>query len=198
MKKKLENFWYYYKYYVLIGVVFLIGFLIAVKSCANKPDYDISALYITHSYVDIDGKMEPLMSKYAKDVNGDGKTNLQIIPISYGTSHKEAQSAGATRAAQLATGEFVLLVLDEQNYTELKEHGFLMDISHLGESSKLNGDYFDVTEFLYNIEGFKRTEEKFYLCIRSYDKAKAKEQKNYDKRYEIAYDYIKKLCEDYK
>lgn len=198
MKEKLENFWYYYKWYVLAGVLAVIMLFVTIGSCAEKEDYDVTVLYMTHSYVDIDGEMDPLLSEFADDHNGDGKVNTRIIPISYGTTHKESQSAGATRAAQLATGEFVLFLLDEQNYTELKDNGFLMDISHLGESSRLDGDRFDATELLYNIDGFKNTEQKFYFCIRVYDESKAKEQSNYDERYEIAYDFIEKLTEEYK
>ena len=198
MKEKLENFWYYYKWYVLAGLLAVIMLVVAIGSCSSKEDYDVTVLYMTHSYVDIDGEMDPLLSEYADDVNNDGKVNTRVIPISYGTTYNESQSAGATRAAQLATGEFVLFLMDEQNYKELRDNGFLMDISHLGKSSKLEGDRFDATELLYNIKGFKNTEQKFYFGIRVYDDSKAKEQSNYNERYEIAYDYIKALCEEYK
>lgn len=200
MLKKFENIWYYYKYYILGGIVALVAIAFAVGSCVNKGTYDIKMLYMTHGYVDIDGGIDTLMSEYASDVNRDGVSNVQVITINYGTTLQEAQSAGAARAANLTAGENVLFLVDEQNYNELKENGFLMDISDLGQSQYLNGDRFDATAsgMLSSVEGFEKSELNYYLCIRTYDESKASIDKNYDKRYEAAYSFIKNVTEKYK
>lgn len=196
--KKLQNLWYYYKYYVLFGALVLVAIIIATVSCANKKSFDVNVLYMTHEYADIYDELDTLFSGYTNDLNGDGEANAQVITISYGTTLKEAQSAGATRAANLAAGKNVLFLVDEQNYTELKSAGFLMDISSLGNSEYLNGDRYDATAsgFLSTIEGFKTAKSSYYLCVRTYDEQRAKADKAYKAQYDAAFDTLKNIISE--
>ena len=195
MRKKIENFWYYYKNYLLIALVLLISVIVGIVSCTGKGKYDISVLYMTHEYVDMTGQLDMLFSGYTDDFNGDGLENAQVITINYGTTLKEAQSAGATRSANLAAGKNVLFLVDEQNYNELKAGGFLQDISHLGQSPYLETDRFDAkaSGLLSSIEGFTKTESNYYLCVRTFDSERAKTDSKYAKKYDEVYAVIKNI-----
>ncbi len=195
MRKKLENLWYYYKNYLLIALVLLISIVVGIVSCVGKGTFDINVLYMTHEYVDMTGQLDMLFSEFVDDFNGDGVKNAQVITINYGTTLKEAQSAGATRSANLASGKNILFLVDEQNYTELKAGGFLQDISHLGSSPYLESDRFDAkaSGLLLSIEGFSKTKSNYYLCVRTFDEERAKTDSKYAKKYDEAYAVIKNI-----
>ncbi len=200
LKKKLENFWYYYKNYLIIGCLLIIAIIVGVVSCANRGTYDVNVLYMTHEYVDMTGQLDTLFANYADDFNGDGLENAQVITINYGTTLKEAQSAGAARSANLASGKNILFLVDEQNYNELKAGGFLQDISHLGESSYLETDRFDAKKsgLLSSIEGFSKTKSNYYLCVRTFDEQRAKTDDKYSIKYDNAYAVIKNIMYSFK
>ncbi len=193
--KKLENIWFYYKYYIIAGIVAILMFSIAFSSCANRTPHDINVLYLTHGYVDTSGALEMTLSEYASDTDGDGKKSAQVITISYGTTVKEAQSAGAARAANLAAGKNVLLMVDEQNYNELKSAGFLQPLTSLGSSKYLESDRFDISSagILNGIDGFQNDSSKYYLCVRTYDEHRASKHKDYKEQYSAAQEFMKNV-----
>ena len=200
MLKKLENLWYYYKNYLLVGVLLLIAAIVGIVSCANRKSFDINVLYMTHEYVDMTGQLDMLFSNYADDFNGDGFENAQVITINYGTTLKEAQSAGATRSANLASAKNILFLVDEQNYNELKAGGFLQDISHLGTSPYLESDRFDAkaSGLLSSIEGFSKTKSNYYICVRTFDQKRADSDPEYAAKYDSAYAVIKNILTFFK
>lgn len=200
LKKKLENLWYYYKNYLLVGALFVVAIIVGIVSCTGKGNFDMRVLYMTHEYVDMTGQLDTLFSNYVDDFNGDGLENAQVITISYGTTLSEAQSAGATRSANLASGKNILFLVDEQNYNELKSGGFLQDISHLGNSVYLEGDRFDAKNsgLLSSIEGFSKTKSNYYLCVRTFDEKRAQTDAKYSKKYDEAYTVIKNILATYK
>lgn len=190
-KKRIENLWYYYKAYLIAGIVALVALCIAINSCANRKKYDVNILYMTHGYADSfyqTDELSELFATYTDDVNGDGIANTQIITIRYGETMQDINSANATRSANLAAGKNVLFLVDEQNYTELKNGGFLADISSLGESEYLETDRFCIFDsgILDTVSGFKQVGDQYYLCLRTYDKAKADSDASYKTQYEAA------------
>lgn len=200
MQKKLENIWYYYKYHILGGLLAIVAVAFAVGSCVSRGSYDVNILYMTHGYVDIDGQMDDIFDGYMTDINGDGVANTQVITINYGTTLQEMQSAGAARSANLAAGKNVLFLCDEQNYTELKDGGFLMDMSELGQSQYLDGDRFSATDagILSSIEGFSNSDAKYYFCIRTYDEDKADSDAKYAAQYDAAFEFMKNIIEKHR
>lgn len=190
-KKRIENIWYYYKAYLIAGIVAVIALCVAINSCANRKKYDVNILYMTHGYADSfyqTDELSELFAAYTDDVNGDGITNTQIITIRYGETLQDINSANATRSANLAAGKNVLFLIDEQNYTELKNGGFLADISSLGESEYLESDRFCIFDsgLLDNVSGFKQVGDRYYLCLRTYDESKANTDASYKKQYDAA------------
>lgn len=79
-KKKLENFWYYYKFHVLIGAFFLICIIIFVRDMLHKVTYDYTVAFLG-DYTISDEDREALQGwfeAHAEDLNGDGEVHVQI------------------------------------------------------------------------------------------------------------------------
>ena len=202
VKNKLANLWYYYKFYILIGVVALLALAVGINSCVNRREYDVNVLFATHGYSDSfyqSSELVDLFDEYATDANGDGLANTQFITINYGTTLQEANSANATRSANLASGKALLFLLDEQNYNELKAGGFLQDISDLGDSEYLNGDRFEIynSGMLDEVSGFAQLDDQYYLCLRTFDSKKAEDNKDFAAQYDAAKSLLVNIIQAY-
>lgn len=203
--KKLTDFWYYYKYYLLVGIVAVIALAVTVKSCYEKRDYDVNVLFMTHGYSESFYQSESMdelksvLGGFAPDRNGDGKTDVQVITINYGLTFEQSNSANAARSANLASGKNVLFLLDSQNYEELKAGGFLADISQLGESEYLESDRFDVvgSGLASSVSNFGVDGESYYLCLRVYDEKKAQSDIKYMAQYDAAKTLLTNIINKY-
>lgn len=79
-KKKLENFWYYYKFHVLIGAFLLICVIIFVRDMLNKVTYDYTVAFLgDYTINDEDSKaLQAWFEAHGEDLNGDGEVHVQI------------------------------------------------------------------------------------------------------------------------
>ena len=78
--KKLENFWFYYKKYLLaaLAVLLIAGYLGLQKAAAPEPDYHIGlvqALPCTENQL---SAWEARFAEAGEDVNGDGRVLVKI------------------------------------------------------------------------------------------------------------------------
>lgn len=79
-KEKWKNFWYYNKWYFLIGAVVILLAFFLIKDMVGqvKPDYQVmlaTRYSVPQETVDA---LEKTMEKYAEDRNGDGKVVVQV------------------------------------------------------------------------------------------------------------------------
>ncbi|MBQ8605225.1 MAG: hypothetical protein IJ408_00670 [Clostridia bacterium] len=201
-KEKIQNFWYYYKNYLLVGVLLILALLIGINSCVNRKSYDLSVLYVTYADNDTffrSRELSELFDSYTVDSNGDELANSQIITINYADSFQQSNSAGAQRAANLASGKCVLLLLDQRNYDELKSGGFLADISDLGDSEYLAEDAFDAygSGFLNSLSENVVVKEPHYLCLRVDSEITGGNDSDFKLQYETAKQTLKNIIEKY-
>ena len=79
-----KNYWYYYKWPVIIISFFAAVILFCIFSDGNKTEYDVSILYTGPCFITADEKDE-MMSAFAQvmthDKNGDGDKNAEIIDM---------------------------------------------------------------------------------------------------------------------
>lgn len=124
-KLKWDNFWYYHKLHVIIGlcVVVLGGFFIHDLTSKVNPDYQI-ALITQQSYPEeTTDALQNEIAKYGKDLNSDGKVIVQISnyvitdTTSSGVTDPNMQMAGITRlTADLSTGQSIILITDDASF----------------------------------------------------------------------------------
>lgn len=80
LRKKLQNFWFYYKIHLLIAlaVVLVLGYFAAQRAGTVQPDYHIGLVReIPCTDAEL-GAIEDIFTAAAADVNGDGEVTLQI------------------------------------------------------------------------------------------------------------------------
>lgn len=150
MKKKFENFWYYYKNYV-IAVLFMTVVLFSYfYSTILEPDADgtvtiISGIYFYDDYEYV----SDILSEYAEDVTGDGKSYIKVIPIQsdpngdFGMDSTLYQAASLTVNSHIKTANNFLLMLDETNYNILKDMGVkFKDLSEYGAKLEYDNEMY--------------------------------------------------------
>ena len=104
--EKRRNWWYYYKYHVLIGLV-LVGIGVSLV-CSylgigqTKPDYTVA--YVGTRYLS-DGAVEDLQAAFARlgrDENGDGEIYVAVNQyVSHSTGDSDSLYYAQAAAAQL-------------------------------------------------------------------------------------------------
>lgn len=76
-KKKTENFWYYYKWHTIIGILALVLIAYAVKTSVGSKENDLFMVYVSDKGVNAASsdmlEKDFKDSDILKDVNGDGE-----------------------------------------------------------------------------------------------------------------------------
>ena len=80
--KKLDNYWYHYKWHTIISLFVIIAVLICSLQMCTKDEYDIEVMYAgphnlndKQTVLDIEGSFAAL----AKDTSGDGKVTVNLV-----------------------------------------------------------------------------------------------------------------------
>ena len=128
-KKKWENFWYYYKYHVLIGAFALFCIITFVKDMLGKTSYDYEIGFLgDYSLIEEDRiKLEKWFTENGKDLNKDGEIHVQIndyfIPEE-GEKGYDPQMvmAGQTKfTVDVQSGTSMIYFVSKESYEKFKE-----------------------------------------------------------------------------
>lgn len=160
--RKLDNFWYHYKWVVIIALFFAVILIIGVVQICNRESYDIQVAVAVPYTMDAEEKDDftALLTRYCKDYNGDGKT-LVYLHTNQIYSDEEYQSERAYWEAQseqfyidssynsnqledleqyLMNGECNLLFVSPYIYETKRDNGHLLAVSEVyGEDELPNG-----------------------------------------------------------
>lgn len=151
--QKLQNFWYYNKWFLLIGVFLIIMLTITISQCASRENFDYQIVLFSYdTYMPAETEViKRELSEYGEDLNGDGEVKVQIIDCSYGKD-ETADSKGAKRqklTALLASNDDALVfIVEEDSFKFLEEAypGFFVDLgldSKEGRAQALPKDFYD-------------------------------------------------------
>lgn len=106
MKKRLENIWYYYKWYILCGllglaVLFDFGWK---KMHTIDKDYQIAVVATEYMQEKDKEDAEKFLTRYIRDKNGDGKKKVEIYQYRYDGNTEKTSNADEfmASAVQLA------------------------------------------------------------------------------------------------
>ena len=151
--RKWENFWYYYKWYVIAGAfVLLIAVFFTVQSLTKK-EPDALLYYAGECYFGEEqaAALENAVAETMKsDPNGDGKKQVQLVATVLLSGEKQATAVHLARDEQddgsyiyagnpadnqkefheqMAYGEAVICLLSEPFFEEAKKEGRLAAFS---------------------------------------------------------------------
>lgn len=143
MKKKLSNFWYYYKWYVLVALLVLwavINFMLLFQGNV-EPDATVSFVTMQEVPEDVQESLHSLLTEMAGDRNGDGKVEIAVNVYAYdgkgsdGTNPDGYAAAAVHLASEVKLGLTSFFVTDEPQVLEdagpLVQRGTWADYSAL-------------------------------------------------------------------
>lgn len=157
-EKKAQNFFYYYKFHMIIGLAVLALIVFTVKGCVERVDPDFTTVFIGQiNYTDTD-KLYKQIKDAVPDIKEPGFDGAFI------TASGEGQQDYAMlmkSAAILAAGGTDLYILDKVNFQKYAKDGAFMSLDDiakkLGVDLSKNKDYtlkteYDSSEHLYGID----------------------------------------------
>ncbi len=168
---KITNFFYRYKYHIIVFGFFIIagGYSIGAKIFAPKPDYSIVVFTKQKTGSTSDIVLQDEIAKYADDVNGDGKVVVKVYDCSGDEDNENLLNTAPKTSqfmAELELGERIIYLLDDYRY-EFTESYFEKTGNKQG-LSKIEGDSRKVS--LSDTKLMKNTESGYKglnFCVRA-------------------------------
>lgn len=143
-KKKLENFWYYYKIHTIVAVFVIISLAILITQCASRVDADMTVIIASTTVNFTDEQetaLEQKLSQYTDDINNDGKKVVEVQKFYISDSPSDSQLNAALEqkfATVLASSDATIYILDDGYYSQLNSTAkFSSDLSLIANNSSL-------------------------------------------------------------
>ncbi len=123
---KAKNFWFYNKYFVIFGLIMAVILTVVIKQCATREKYDAQVVLFAYSAFTPEqiSVLEYQLEQYYEDLNGDGKSNIQIIDCSYAKSANwnQYQSTMMTKlTANISSNAEAMLYITDAESTKYLE-----------------------------------------------------------------------------
>lgn len=117
-KGKIENYWYHYKWHTIaaVAIVAVLSVLIGQMVSRDNPDY--SLVLVTKSYVPEPAveKIETTFGSYGRDIDEDGKIEVQIDTISLSNDTQIGYANQQKLIAHLSAGDIMFYIFDKESY----------------------------------------------------------------------------------
>ena len=130
-RKKIDNFWYYYKIQVLVVVFILFVASVFIKDIVTKVDYDYSVAFVTEEMMTNEeiSSIQSVFEREAEDLNGDGEIHVEVqnYTIPQGDSaDPQLVAAGQTKlTVDIQEGTSMIFFLSPGCYESYKDSGVL-------------------------------------------------------------------------
>ena len=130
-RKKIDNFWYYYKIHVLVVVFILFVASVFIKDIVTKVDYDYSVAFVTEELMTNEeiSSIQSVFEREAEDLNGDGEIHVEVqnYTIPQGDSaDPQLVAAGQTKlTVDIQEGTSMIFFLSPGCYESYKDSGVL-------------------------------------------------------------------------
>lgn len=130
-RKKIDNFWYYYKIHVLVVVFILFVAGVFIKDIVTKVDYDYSVAFVTEEMMTNEeiSSIQSVFEREAEDLNGDGEIHVEVqnYTIPQGDSaDPQLVAAGQTKlTVDIQDGTSMIFFLNPGCYESYKDSGVL-------------------------------------------------------------------------
>ena len=217
-----KNYWYYYKWRVII-IAFFVGVIIfcAVQS-GDREQYDVCILYTGPHMFEV-GEKDTLSSSFtqimSEDYDGNGNKNVQIVDMTAFTDDQIREAIGTSDdpvlsvryapytvdnvqssfSKQVFSGDTVICLLDEYWYNILRDADGLVKLEEvLGyRPDNLKDDYsadFKSLDFSVFFESASKLPDGTIICFRKMSTASAfTGRKAAEKNYENSKKMLKEI-----
>ena len=153
--KWFRNYWYYYKWGVIVVGAFIAILAFCLAQCATKETYDVRIMYTGPHIFELNEK-DALASAFQQimdDYNGDGKTTVDIMDIPAFTNDQIRDAIGEnpdeemlikyapytvdrvqTNFTSAISGDGYICFVDKYWYDRLKSNNALVPLSEILEN----------------------------------------------------------------
>lgn len=132
--KKIVNFFYHNKWWLVIGTVFTAIAVFLVYDLVTKPRPDIVVLMIGENYqIAEESDLKEYIESFCEDFNGNGKVEASIYYIPY-TGNEAADYANGVHTkltAELQSAEGVILIGNSMAADIMSADGIFTDLSQI-------------------------------------------------------------------
>ena len=182
------NFWFKYKWHVIIISAFVFIFLIFGIQLLTATKYDVTIMYTGPKYVvNIQDKFQEAFDSFAEDYNEDGEIHTVFTTLVYMTPEQREEAAKGNEndlmalnkanqenyqafKSQIMSGKVVFYLLDPSMYEDYAEvFANVSDIlGYTPDSSLLYSEkavYLKQTHFGKHFDCFKNLPDDTLICI---------------------------------
>lgn len=210
--KKIENIWFYYKWYIIILGLLGAFTVYACAQCSNRVEADMTILFVTgkdnSTFTDSTCKeiKAYIGREYFSDVNGDGQENIEYMHYQVSDSIKTTNTTvqQALTMAIIDQSSF-LIICDDAGYEHLNAIGSEENpvdvLEPLNEVAMTDGYYISLGgTALGSLPTINEMgdEEELFICLRAYTGTSAEKDKAATKRFETARDTFLQIIYDKK
>lgn len=124
--KKLENIWFYYKWYFLAAILIFIFIAVGVKQCNEAVQPDMGVLFVTSKKNNFTAATAEeigifIENKYMTDYNGDGNIKCNVVQVALDLEYFDDDQATQRQnlLINLGNNENFIIICDDECYNYL-------------------------------------------------------------------------------
>lgn len=114
-KQKRQNFWFYYKWHVIIGIIVIAIIAFTIRDFANRvnPDYTIGVITFNASSTDVFEALEEPLAAFGEDLNGDGNVVVDVAQYDFSSEDPQMIMAASARLmGDFQTNQSIFFLID--------------------------------------------------------------------------------------
>ncbi|HJD23565.1 MAG TPA: hypothetical protein H9694_05395 [Firmicutes bacterium] len=119
-KDKLSNFWYHYKWAVIVGIIVVAFLAVVIGQIVLRDDPDYQVLLVTETMAS-EGAcnvLEAELAAYGRDLDGDGKVEVNIESLYTGSMDQIGLANRTKLMAHLSAGDVMFIIMDQASYED--------------------------------------------------------------------------------
>lgn len=129
-KEKRQNWWYYHKLHVWIGLIAaaIVGSIIYSIASKVQPDYTVALMTTYNMPENGMRELKRCLTEYADDRNGDGKVEVHVMNYVFSgrmpnsSDQYNEQQASVTRfVADISMNDSMIFLHDENSFLQFEE-----------------------------------------------------------------------------
>jgi len=133
---KLENFFHYYKIYIIASLAAVIFIFFMIRSCVNQVRYDFNLVIFGEVYADDWQKIEASIKEQMPDPITPG---VQVLP-SYGSDPQFQYATQMKLMALVTAKEIDVMITNESLFKTYSEQGMYMPLDDIVDILGYSGD----------------------------------------------------------
>lgn len=192
-KGKLSNIWYHFKWAIISVALAAVVISVCIAQCASRTDYDMKiVVYSESTYIpdELNNLMAEYIEKICPDINGNGKTDIQVINCSYSDKSTDAQkqvlSKTKLQTSLAAEDSAFIYITDKKGLDYLNQ--IAEGVFH-GESVELDKDFYDYC----NKNDLMKLPDGLYISCREIEGAAIGKSKNAKKIFDASQEVMEKI-----